>query len=85
MSRTACDFVVAGELKDGAAPAPELSDRERQVLRWTAAGKTSSETGAILGISARTVNYHMTGILLKLNAVNKTQAVVKAVTLDLLS
>ena len=62
----------------------ELSERERDVLRWTAAGKTSSETGMILGISARTVNYHMTSILLKLNAVNKTQAVVKAVTLDLL-
>lgn len=85
MSRTACEFFETAETKDAAAAPPELSDRERQVLRWTAAGKTSSETGAILGISARTVNYHMTGILLKLNAVNKTQAVVKAVTLDLLS
>jgi DNA-binding NarL/FixJ family response regulator len=63
----------------------ELSERERQVLRWTAAGKTSSETGTILGISARTVNFHVTSILLKLNAVNKTQAVVKAVMLDLLN
>jgi DNA-binding NarL/FixJ family response regulator len=62
----------------------ELSERERDVLRWTAAGKTSSETGTIMGISARTVNYHMTSILFKLNAVNKTQAVVKAVMLDLL-
>ena len=70
---------------DDLPPGPvELSERERDVLRWTAAGKTSSETGLILGISARTVNYHMTSILLKLNAVNKTQAVVKAVTLDLL-
>jgi DNA-binding CsgD family transcriptional regulator len=66
-------------------PVPlELSERERDVLRWTAAGKTSSETGTIMGISARTVNYHMTSILFKLNAVNKTQAVVKAVMLDLL-
>jgi DNA-binding NarL/FixJ family response regulator len=63
----------------------ELTERERDVLRWTAAGKTSSETGMILGISARTVNYHITSILLKLNAVNKTQAVVKAVMLDLLN
>jgi DNA-binding NarL/FixJ family response regulator len=67
------------------AQAPlELTERERDVLRWTAAGKTSSETGTILGISARTVNYYMTSILLKLNAVNKTHAVVKAVMLDLL-
>lgn len=83
MSRTACDFIDSNDT--GPSLAPELSDRERQVLRWTAAGKTSSETGVILGISARTVNYHMTSILTKLNAVNKTQAVVKAVTLDLLT
>lgn len=63
----------------------ELTEREREVLRWTAAGKTSSETGAILGITARTVNYHVTSILLKLNAVNRTQAVVKAMVLDLLN
>jgi len=70
---------------DGTPHVPlELSERERDVLRWTAAGKTSSETGAIMGITARTVNYHMTSILFKLNAVNKTQAVVKAVMLDLL-
>ena len=71
---------------DGATPRVplELSERERDVLRWTAAGKTSSETGMIMGISARTVNYHMTSILFKLNAVNKTHAVVKAVMLDLL-
>jgi LuxR family transcriptional regulator len=54
-------------------------------LRWTAAGKTSSEVGTILGISARTVNYHIASILLKLEAVNKTQAVVKAVMLNLLN
>lgn len=83
MSRTACEYIDADEMKDGSLVS-ELTDRERQVLRWTAAGKTSSETGAILGISTRTVNYHVNGILLRLNAVNKTQAAVKAVILDLL-
>lgn len=61
-----------------------LSERERAILVWTAAGKTSSETAAILGISGRTVAFHVTNILLKLDAVNKTQAVVKAVMLGLL-
>ena len=65
--------------------AQDLTPREREVLRWTAAGKTSCEIGIILGISARTVNFHVTSILSKLNAVNKTQAVVKAVLLDLLN
>jgi len=62
----------------------ELTAREREVLRWTAAGKTSYEIGIILSISARTVNFHVTSILGKMHAVNKTQAVVKAVLLDLL-
>lgn len=65
--------------------AGELTHREREVLCWTAAGKTSFEIGVILGISTRTVNFHITSILLKLDAVNKTQAVVKAVMLNLLS
>jgi DNA-binding NarL/FixJ family response regulator len=63
----------------------QLSERERAILRWTAGGKTSSETAAILGISARTVAYHIANIMFKLDAVNKTQAVAKAVMLDLLS
>lgn len=62
--------------------AGELTPREREVLRWTAAGKTSAEIGRILGVSTRTVNFHVAAILLKLDAVNKTQAVVKAVMLD---
>lgn len=61
-----------------------LTDRELEVLQWTAAGKTSSETGAILGITTRTVNFHVTRIFDKLDAVNKTQAVVKATKLHLL-
>lgn len=63
----------------------ELSEREREVLRWTAAGKTTSEIGTILGITARTVTFHITCIRLKLNAVNKTHAVVKAIMLNLLN
>ncbi|MGH8042756.1 MAG: response regulator [Rudaea sp.] len=62
-----------------------LSDRERAILRWTGAGKTSHEIGIILGLSTRTVNFCVTGILDKLQAVNKTHAVVKAVVLDLLN
>ncbi|HWX64952.1 MAG TPA: LuxR family transcriptional regulator [Rhodanobacter sp.] len=66
-------------------PATELTAREREVLRWSAAGKTVGEIGAILGISERTVTFHITGTLVKLNVVNKTQAVSKALILDLLS
>lgn len=67
-----------------AAESAQLSERERAILRWTAAGKTSSETAAILGISRRTVAFHIANILFKLDAVNKAHAVAKAALLDLL-
>ena len=63
----------------------ELSRREREVLRWTAAGKTAGEVGIVLGISERTVHFHITRALAKLNAVNKTQAVMTATMLGMLS
>lgn len=63
---------------------PVLSKREVEVLRWTADGKTASEIAMILNISERTVNFHINNSIQKLNAVNKTQALVKAVVLNLL-
>lgn len=64
--------------------AASLTIRELDVLRWTADGHTSAEVSDILAISERTVNYHINKSLLKLNALNKTAAVVKAVRLGLL-
>ena len=61
-----------------------LTFREIEVLRWSAEGKTADEIGTILGISARTVTFHITSTLTKLNATNKTQAVTKAFLFDLL-
>ena len=55
-----------------------LSDREIQCLNWTAAGKTSSEIAGILGLSEHTVNHYLNHVTKKLDAVNRTQAVVKA-------
>lgn len=60
----------------------ELTAREREVLRWTAAGKTAMEVGAILGITERTVTFHISSSLAKLDVVNKTQAVAKALMLQ---
>lgn len=62
----------------------EISERERDVLRLTAAGKTSSETATELGITVRAVTYHVTNLLLKLRVANKTQAVVIAMKMGLL-
>lgn len=61
-----------------------LSDREAEVLRWTGDGKTSNDVADILGISERTVNFHINNAMLKLGASNKTAAVLRAAVLGLL-
>ncbi|KQS67763.1 hypothetical protein ASG39_05115 [Rhizobium sp. Leaf371] len=63
----------------------DLSDREIQCLNWTAAGKTSSEIAEILGLSEHTVNHYLNHVAKKLEAVNRIQAVVKAMRLGLIS
>jgi DNA-binding CsgD family transcriptional regulator/uncharacterized protein YaaQ len=62
-----------------------LSDREVQCLTWTAAGKTSAEIAGILGLSEHTVNHYLNHVSKKLDAVNRTQAVVKALRRGLIS
>lgn len=67
-----------------AAPSP-LSARELEVVRWTAQGKTSVEIGQILSLSDHTVNAYMTNAIKKLDCVNRTQLVAKAIRLKLIS
>jgi len=62
----------------------DLSDREIDVLRWTAEGKTSAEIAVILDISERTVNFHVNSVVAKLGATNKTSAAVRAAMLGLI-
>ncbi|TXI12553.1 MAG: LuxR family transcriptional regulator [Rhizobium sp.] len=69
---------------DGAAP-HSLSARELEVVRWTAQGKTSVEIGQILTLSDHTVNAYMMNAIKKLDCVNRTQLVAKAIRLKLIS
>ncbi|MGL4728977.1 MAG: autoinducer binding domain-containing protein [Bosea sp. (in: a-proteobacteria)] len=59
-----------------------LSTRERQVLGWIAFGKSSREVATIMGISEHTVNDHISSSVEKLNASNRTEAVIRAVLTD---
>lgn len=61
-----------------------LTVREREVLNWLKQGKTSWDISVILGISARTVNYHVYNIMEKLGATNRPQAVAVASRLGLI-
>jgi DNA-binding CsgD family transcriptional regulator len=52
-----------------------LSPRETTVLMWMKQGKTNWEISRILGVSERTVRFHVEGIFVKLNVSSRTQAV----------
>jgi DNA-binding CsgD family transcriptional regulator len=52
-----------------------LSPREKEVLKWVKAGKTSWEISRILSVSECTVNFHVQHILRKVHAVTRAQAV----------
>jgi transcriptional regulator EpsA len=58
-----------------------LTAREQDILKWIYLGKSNFEIGAILKISPLTVKNHVQKILRKLNVVNRTQAIGKALEL----
>jgi DNA-binding CsgD family transcriptional regulator len=57
--------------------ASRLTARESEVLRWVAAGKSDSQIGAILGLSARTVQKHLQNVYEKLGVESRTAAVMR--------
>jgi DNA-binding NarL/FixJ family response regulator len=61
-----------------------LSDRERQVLGLIAEGLANKHIAQSLGITERTVKYHVTSILNKLGAENRAHAVALAAQRGLL-
>ena len=63
----------------------KLSDREIQVLGWAANGKTSVEIATILSLSDHTVNSYLNSAMRKMDCVNRTQLVAKALRLHLIS
>lgn len=69
---------AASETADQADGAPMLSPREREVLRWVAAGKTDAQAAAILGISVRTVQKHLEHVYVKLGVEGRTAAVMRS-------
>ena len=68
---------VVAELGPGRRSAA-LSRREREVLRLIAAGHSNKQIAQTLGITERTVKFHVTSVLNKLGAENRAQAVALA-------
>jgi len=72
-----------------ASPRPQplvvpLSERELEVLRLLANGRSNKEIAAELHLAEGTVKNHVTNVLAKLNARDRTQAALRAQALGLL-
>lgn len=63
----------------------QLTDRELEVLQHVAAGARNREIAQQLRVSIKTVEFHLSNILGKLSARSRTEAVVRASQLGLLS
>lgn len=64
---------------------PRLTDREKEVLRLIAEGKTNKEIAEILCLSVKTVMVHRTNIMEKLNIHNRTELVKYAIRQGIVS
>ena len=58
--------------------APSLTMRERMVLEHLARGLGNKQIAARLGITERTVKFHVSSVFTKLGAANRTEAVTRA-------
>ena len=61
-----------------------LTCREREILQWSADGKSAQDITDILQLSKSAVDFHMKNAISKLNAPNKTAAVARAALMGLL-
>ncbi len=71
----AFDFLTKKSKKENVK---KLTCRERECLKWVSAGKSSWETSAILGISERTVVFHIQNAASKMNTTSRTNAAIIA-------
>ena len=84
---TYVDPVLAGTLAGSppGAKRPELTVRERDILRLLADGLSNEEIGARLFISPETVRTHVRKAMTKLGADTRTQAVARALRDELIA
>lgn len=62
-----------------ARAAAQLTERERTVMRWMAAGKRQAEAASLMGISERTVENHLRRVRRRLGASTTAEAVRMAI------
>jgi len=70
--------------EEAQAPIDPLTEREREILQLVAKGGSNKQIAVALAITERTVKFHVSAILRKLNAANRAEAVQKALTSSLI-
>jgi DNA-binding NarL/FixJ family response regulator len=78
-------FLVASEEGDRGATLEPLTPRELQVIELMADGLSNRMIAVRLGISDQTVKFHVAAICGKLGAMNRTDAVRRAIRLGLVA
>ena len=63
----------------------KLTQREQEVLHWLVQGASNEEIASHLYITIATVKAHLTAIFQKLSVTSRTQAIIKALKLGLIS
>ena len=62
----------------GAGAFPQLTEREREILDHLARGRSNAAIAEMLYLSPRTVANHVSSILSKLHAADRTEAAIRA-------
>jgi DNA-binding NarL/FixJ family response regulator len=80
---TVMDTQLASSLVPAPPPPPtkgrgELTERERQVVQLLSEGLSNKLIADRLGISDHTAKFHVNGVMMKLGASTRTEAVVEA-------
>ncbi|WP_081304523.1 LuxR C-terminal-related transcriptional regulator [Aeromonas hydrophila] len=72
-------FASYVRIKEECSTSSKLSSRENDCLFWACEGKTAWEISKIIGLSQRTVTFHLMNIISKLQANNRQHAVALAI------
>ena len=67
------------------AKSTTLSRREVEVLQWCSLGKSNSVMASILGISEKTIEFHLASVFRKLEVNGRMLAVLKGIELKLIT
>jgi LuxR family transcriptional activator of conjugal transfer of Ti plasmids len=78
-------YVRKALVTQGRASTASLTPRELQCLGWAAQGKSRTDIGQIIGVSPRTIKFHLENAQRKLNVAHTTQAVLRAALLGLIT